>query len=375
MLAIIEFLELVGYEAFLAWLMGAFRPMEEKRKKGYLLLAFIPLAVMSMFHGINVGADTPVYLEVFDLVKKSSLQEAMSNGRFERGYMLFNYLLARYFSNGQCVLSAEGAIVSISCARWINKWSKAPGLLVCLMIELLWFDHWMSLLRQSLATAILFFAFEALIEKKPIRFLLFVFLAAQFHAVAYAFLITYPAVWLFKEKRVGQDILCRKNWRYERLMLCSAIGITVLFQPILRFLLQIFPKYQYYLDGAYIDGKPRLAVILNIMVYSAMLIVPRIIQHRKLESDVCGIALYRIAWINIVLYVAANQATVMTRVTSLLSVFAMMDCAEHVAQLNCGKNRKILTVIMLILFVAYGAIATRYRTPEWQKTYPFEWCF
>lgn len=30
---------------------------------------------------------------------------------------------------------------------------------------------------------------------------------------------------------------------------------------------------------------------------------------------------------------------------------------------------------MIGLFALYGVIITIYRTPEWQTTYPFEWCF
>ena len=49
MLAIAEFLGLVGYEALLAYAMKAFRPMKESSKKVYLFWALLPLAAMTMF--------------------------------------------------------------------------------------------------------------------------------------------------------------------------------------------------------------------------------------------------------------------------------------------------------------------------------------
>lgn len=101
--------------------------------------------------------------------------------------MLFTYVLTRLFSSRQCVLIAEGAIVYLSLARWLNKWCKAPGLFVCLIVEMLEIDGWMSIQRQALAMAILFFAYDVLIEKKLLRFVVLVILAAQFHAVAYVF--------------------------------------------------------------------------------------------------------------------------------------------------------------------------------------------
>ena len=78
------------------------------------------------------------------------------------------------------------------------------------------------------------------------------------------------------------------------------------------------------------------------------------------------------ALVNIVILIAANQATILTRFSGIFSVYAV---AEQASKLKRGKNRKIVTVAALILFALYGVIITIYRTPEWQTTYPFEWYF
>lgn len=183
-LATVEFLGLVGYEVLIAYAMKAFWPMNQKKKIIYLFWALLPLALMTMFHSESIGNDTQAYTELFDAVCNMTLKQALSNGRFEKGYMLFTYVLTRLFSSRQCVLIAEGAIVYLSLARWLNKWCKAPGLFVCLIVEMLEIDGWMSIQRQALAMAILFFAYDVLIEKKLLRFVVLVILAAQFHAVA-----------------------------------------------------------------------------------------------------------------------------------------------------------------------------------------------
>ena len=199
MLATVEFLGLVGYEVLIAYAMKAFLPMNQKKKIIYLFWALLPLALMTMFHSESIGNDTQAYTELFDAVCNMTLKQALSNGRFEKGYMLFTYVLTRLFSSRQCVLIAEGAIVYLSLARWLNKWCKAPGLFVCLIVEMLEIDGWMSIQRQALAMAILFFAYDVLIEKKLLRFVVLVILAAQFHAVAYVFLLTWPMLWWFEE--------------------------------------------------------------------------------------------------------------------------------------------------------------------------------
>lgn len=374
MLAVVEFLGLVAYEILMAFFMGAFHPMENAKKKRYLFLALFPLVAMTMFHSENIGNDTRAYTDLFEDVKEMTLKMALSNGRFEKGYMLFTYVLTRLFSSRQCVLIAEGAIVYLSLSRWLNKWCKAPGLFVCLIVEMLEIDGWMSAARQSLAVAVLLFAYDALVEKKLLRFVVLVILAAQFHAVAYVFLLTWPMLWWFEEHRVNS---LKKKWKFERLMAVCAVGIVLLMWPMINFLLRIFPKYQYYVAGAYMDGQARLAIVLKIIVYALMLMVPRWIKNQKWEAgqSVVELSLYRMALVNIVILIAANQATILTRFSGIFSVYAVAEFSEQASKLKRGKNRKIVTVAALILFALYGVIITIYRTPEWQTTYPFEWYF
>lgn len=372
MLAVVEFLGLVAYEILMAFFMGAFHPMENVKKKRYLFLALFPLAAMTMFHSENIGNDTRAYTDLFEAVKEMTLKMALSDGRFEKGYMLFTYVLTRLFSSRQCVLIAEGAIVYLSLARWLNKWCKAPGLFVCLIVEMLEIDGWMSAARQSLAVAVLLFAYDALVEKKLLRFFILVILAAQFHAVAYVFLLAWPMLWWVDEYRRNS---LEKKWQFEKLMAVCVVGIALLTWPMINLLLKIFPKYQYYMSGVYMDGQARLAIILKIIVYALMLLAPRWIknQNRGTRQSVVELSLYRMALINIVILVAANQATILTRFSGIFSVYAVAEFSEQASKLKRGKNRKIVTVAALILFALYGVIITIYRTPEWQTTYPFEW--
>lgn len=372
MLAVVEFLGLVAYEILMAFFMGAFHPMENVKKKRYLFLALFPLAAMTMFHSENIGNDTRAYTDLFEAVKEMTLKMALSDGRFEKGYMLFTYVLTRLFSSRQCVLIAEGAIVYLSLSRWLNKWCKAPGLFVCLIVEMLEIDGWMSAARQSLAVAVLLFAYDALVEKKLLRFFILVILAAQFHAVAYVFLLAWPMLWWVDEYRRNS---LEKKWQFEKLMAVCVVGIALLTWPMINLLLKIFPKYQYYMSGVYMDGQARLAIILKIIVYALMLLAPRWIknQNRGTRQSVVELSLYRMALINIVILVAANQATILTRFSGIFSVYAVAEFSEQASKLKRGKNRKIVTVAALILFALYGVIITIYRTPEWQTTYPFEW--
>ena len=98
-------------------------------------------------------------------------------------------------------------------------------------------------------------------------------------------------------------------------------------------------------------------------------------QNRKWEAgqNIVELSLYRMAFVNIVILVAANQATILTRFSGVFSLYAIADFSEQVARLQYRKNREIVTILALVLFAVYGVIITIYRTPEWQTTYPFKW--
>lgn len=372
MLAIIEFLGLIGYEVSLAYIMKAFQPMKASGKKVYLFWALLPLAAMTMFHSESIGNDTRAYTELFEAVKGMTLKTVLSSNRYEKGYMLFTYVLTRLFSSRQSVLIAEGAIVYLSLARWLNKWCKAPGLFVCMIVEMLEIDVWMSAARQSLAVAVLFFAYDALVEKKALRFAAVVIIAAQFHTVAYAFLLIYPMLWWIEENRTNS---LKKRRQFERLMAVCAVGAALLMWPMINLLLKGLPKYQYYVASAYMDGRPRIAIVLKIVVFALMLMLPRWVSNRngKAAKNAVELSLYRMAVVNIVILIAANQATILTRIAGIFSVYAIIEFSEQVAQLNYRNNRKIVTATAMVLFALYGAAITVYRTPEWQTTYPFAW--
>lgn len=373
MLGAIEFLSLVGYEVIVAYVMKAFSPMQEEKKKKYLFWALLPLLLMTMFHSKNIGKDYDAYSGLFNRAKNQTLAEALRDTRYEKGYLLFNYSLAKVFESMQSVMIAEGLIVYLCLARWIKKWCSAPGVFVCLLVEMLWIDSWISMMRQAIAMAILFFAFDELIDKHLIRFVLIVILAAQFHAVSYVFLLAYPMLYWFDEYRENKLGKFEKNWLFEKLMLVCTIGIALLFQPTLKFLLYLFPKYQYYMAGSYMDGQTRVAIIIKIIVYGMILVAPRVIMRGQTPNGKSQLACYRMAIVTLVITIAANQATILTRVSSVFSIYAIAGYAEEITNLKYEKNRRIMIFMTLLLFAAYGCVITVFRTPKWQQTYPFEW--
>ena len=370
-IAIVEFLGLLLYEVLCAFLLGAFSEMKPQRKTTYLLVALLPLALMTMFHSENIGNDTGEYIKFFWQCKYTAWQNLFTSTRFESGYALFVSVCSYLFDSAQSILVAEGLFVYIALGRWLKKWCKAPGMFCIFLVAALQFDGWMSMQRQALAVAVLFWAFDALVEKKWIQFIVITLLAAQFHNAAYVFLLAYPAVYfLNSSKEQNHNLL-----RFNILAIVGCIGTMIAYHFLLAMLLSHFATYQYYANGAYMDGETRLAIILQIAVYGLLLLVPYILTRTIYIKDRFLQLLYKLSIINLGFVILASQATVLTRLAGVYSLYAFLLYTECVSRMKYRGNRLIVLTVTIALFAIYGAVITVYRTPSWQTTYPFEWCF
>ena len=235
-IAIVEFLGLLLYEVLCAFLLGAFSEMKPQRKTTYLLVALLPLALMTMFHSENIGNDTGEYIKFFWQCKYTAWQNLFTSTRFEAGYVLFVGVCSYIFDSAQSIFVAEGLFVYIALGRWLKKWCKAPGMFCIFLVAALQFDGWMSMQRQALAVAVLFWAFDALVEKKWIQFIVITLLAAQFHNAAYVFLLAYPAVYfLNSSKEQNHNLL-----RFNILAIVGCIGTMIAYHFLLATLLSHF---------------------------------------------------------------------------------------------------------------------------------------
>ena len=372
-IAAIEFLGLVYYEVMLALITGAFQKMKSQKKLWYLVLAVLPLALMTMFRAGSIGNDTQGYIDYFDSIKSLSLSQALDNTRFEKGYILLNYILSRISKNSQILLIVSGAFSYFSLSRWTYKWSAAPGLILCLAVEMLYIDSWMNIVRQAIAFFILLFAFDDLVERKFWRFLVITVLAAQFHNAAYAFLLAWPVAHLLRSIK-RNSVAAEK--RFQKYVLFAGVLAFFFISPLLNQLINLFPVYCYYVAGEYMNGEARLAVILKIVVYGLMVYIPSFLANKNIENtQTSQMVIDRFAVLNIAIMLLAKRATVFMRVANIFSFYALPDYIESVNGIEYRANRKILIVFTLIAFAVYGLVITLLKTPEWQTTYPFEWCF
>ena len=160
-------------------------------KKKFLTAAFIILFIVMAFrHARMVGVDaSSSYFDIFHEVKDLELKWP------NPGLTLVMKVIHLFNGDYQWVIVISSTMVCFSFYRLLVKYSVNGFISVMWFMGMLFYTNLFTILKQAWAMAFLCFAFEAIIEKKPFRFLFFVGLAVVFHFPALVFL---PAFWIAK---------------------------------------------------------------------------------------------------------------------------------------------------------------------------------
>ena len=178
----------------------------EKNLKYVIVACLLLFAIYGLRNTYEIGGDTRTsYLGNFWRAQSMSWSAYLNNvGTHNRLFYVMTKLFCEYISTDyQLYITLIAAFVTICFGRLIYRYSPSPVQSILYHFGLLYFTFHFSALKQSIAMAILMLAFDQIIEKKPIRFILIVLLAGQFHFPALIFLPTY---WLAKV-RVGKAYL------------------------------------------------------------------------------------------------------------------------------------------------------------------------
>lgn len=174
-------------------LISVFGYLFRDNKKRFLIAAFLVLfAVMAFRNARMVGNDSATsYYSMFAGIQTAEIPWP------NPGLTIVMKVIRSFTGNYQWVIISSALWVCFAYYRLLLKYSENGFISVMWFMGMLFYTFMFSALKQALAMAFLCFAFDAIIKKKPIRYLLLVGLAALFHFPALVFL---PAYWIAKLK-------------------------------------------------------------------------------------------------------------------------------------------------------------------------------
>lgn len=183
----------------------------QRNSKKFIIVAFLLLFAVMGLRDVNAfGSDAsgshgsyPVIFRDIGATEWGDLY-----GEKEEKYNIgFDYLMKAFYelTNGdyQLFVSILSLFFTFSYMRFIRKYSSSPIQSVLCFLGLLYYILLFDILKQAIAMSILLFAFDAIMEKRPLRFFILVAAAALFHFPALVFL---PAYWIGR-MRTGRSYI------------------------------------------------------------------------------------------------------------------------------------------------------------------------
>lgn len=345
----------------------AYGKNEKSKRKNIIFWASAILFVLMAFRDKGMGNDTASYTAMFNVLSDfANPLDYIRNSITEAGYLCYCWLLSRLVDNARILFFVSSAFIIGSLGRFANKYVDNVGLFYCLLVGTLYFDFLLSAVRQGMAIAILLFAFDYLIARKPVPYYALCILAVLFHNSSIVFLLLYP---LFSAKNMAKKQSFVAHLTIFTVAFCSGF----VFDSILIWLLRWFPKYSYYLGSVLFDGELRLAVILKFLVFLLLLVVPIVVRKKPSIEPLRDNAAKQMAKINLAIIVVASNATALMRFSSSFSPFSLMYYSNSVGRIRSpNRDKAWLTLFTLVAFYFYGLTLVVLKTPEWQTTYPIQ---
>lgn len=301
-----------------------YKPSKNK-KKAFCAIACVQWVILSGLRGMTVGADTIEYRRGFYRVNLTSWHRVFDNivkyiGGAEikdPGYALFVKIFQVFSTNYQVYLVFIALLVMIPLTIWIYRNSSMPCLSFIIFSTLFYSFYAITGIRQTIATVlVVFIGYEFIKKKKPIPFLLLMFIAFFIHKSCLCFL---PFVF-FAHKKI--------TWQYVGIF----SAITAAFLILGKTLYEPFAKFVGYdVEEEYLLDTYSYTLVICLLTVSAFVLY-RFIKKNTDEEKFK--ALYNAALFTTAFTLLTLRNQMFMRVQQYYALFFMLLVPELVRAFN-----------------------------------------
>ena len=285
-------------------------------REGNKLYVFVACLFLFVIYGLRntfvIGNDTTSsYLHMFQRMEGYSWDYVLHmNGGTNVGFYAFSKAFFD-LSGGdyQLFVSSIAAFYMICFGIFIYRYSPNPLQSILYHLGLLFFTFHFSVLKQSIAMAMVLLSFDCLIRGKTIKHFLLILIAAQFHFPAYVFLLAYP---LFK-MRINRSIL---------VYLAGLLLITFLFRnQLINLMLNLYKDLEDSTVSANLSGVTFLRTKSLIMI---VIVVAAVVFRKPKPEDKVYSTLLAFMGIAIVFQTFCGYNNIFERLADYFFQFAVV---------------------------------------------------
>ncbi|HCY44205.1 MAG TPA: hypothetical protein DHU33_02125 [Firmicutes bacterium] len=335
---------------------------DNKKKKLFLFMSFLPIILISCMRANTVGVDTYQFTNAFLRIRYLQPYQ-FETLRYEYGFTYFCWILGKVFSNYQALLIVTSIFINFSILCFIYKNSKNVYLSTILYIICNFYFSYMNIMRQAMAIAIILFAFEELKKNKKILFVIWVIVASFFHSSAILAILFIP----FYGKKVSKKAVT--------LILFLAILAFVFGKNFFSFISSFSQRLSDY-SGSVFTSENYFGSLLDSAVYLISLVFGvTLIKNKKIiaENNNIGFLVYMMG-LAVIMNVLVMRVSIFNRFAHYFTIFIIIWLPNVVSSLENKKTQFLLKTIIVVFFIIYWLVIMIYR-PNWYGVVPYRLAF
>lgn len=244
----------------------------QKKNQSVLLFYFLFLTVLISLRNKYIGNDTTGYIRMFDRYSMLGWAQ-LSRAEYEVGYLYLNKLVSLFTDDPQVFLAVAAILVSALIYPTYRRLCIDPSLTIVLFGILPTFAMAFSGIRQMIAIAIGFVAYELTRRKKLLSFLLSVSIAVTFHSSAVMLFAMYP---LYHARITRKHLL---------IVVPVILLIYVYNAPIFTYLLALLERFTRF-EGQIIESNAYMMILLFSVFTVYAFVIP---DERQMDEETIGL--------------------------------------------------------------------------------------
>lgn len=337
----------------------------EKAKKysffPYILygLSVLLLVILAGCRDYTIGTDIRIYGNlIFNGAKGHSNFSYFFRDygwRAESLYLLLNFVISRLTDSAHWLYAAIGAIMYtgffVGLYRFRDRISLTYGWTIFI---LLFYGTSYNMMRQMLAMSMLFMGSIHVLNKKYVRFLPYVILAALFHQTAIVFSVAI----------IGMRILIPKRHKgfYQFLVIIGAFSLVFGYSYILQWLMRygiLATKYSQYIYEYDYNN-----IAINPLIQRAFPIVMFLVfsKIKYKDEEEIRVFLQSMMYLDLILIIMGSLgAFPLQRVASYCSIYNLYAYPFFVKRISLDQNRRIVGALIVVALIGIWIYQYVYR--------------
>ena len=315
-----------------------------KREKKYCIFIALVFILIAALRGENVGTDTDGYYRDYTSLGLVSFEQILKSQAENPGY----YVLAKVmYDAGVSVQLWFGIVATLyvgSVSKLIFRFSKNITLSYIMFLTLGFYSFSLSGLKQTIAMAILLYAFNFLYDKKYIRFFICLAVSTYFHASSWSFIFAFILA-IMKQKR------------YIYMLLSCAFAIVIFnAKSILGSAVDLLGNEHY---GKYLEYDKKYSpttfvVFLVILLFAFVYLKNYAKENRKECTMMCGMT-----YLGVIALLFSFVVASAFRLALYFTVFSIILVPNVLTYEKNIRIRELLNIVISLVCVLYFIYVNR----------------